>query len=56
MRYVCDPSEARREEFEGMTSREINRVAMRAHMIPLSVEGYTGSETVEIHDTTDIAV
>jgi transposase len=56
MRFVRDPSEAEREELERMTRQEVGRVAMRAHMILLSAQGYTVPEIVEIHATTNITV
>lgn len=56
MRFVRDPSEAEKEELERMTQQEVGRVAMRAHMILLSAEGYTVPEIVEIHDTTNVTV
>jgi transposase len=36
-----------------MTRQEVGRVAMRAHMILLSARGYSVSEIVKIHDTTN---
>lgn len=56
MRFVRDPSETEKEELERMTQQEVGRVAMRAHMILLSAEGYTVPEIVEIHDTTNVTV
>jgi putative transposase len=56
MRFVRDPSEAENEELERMTQQEVGRVAIRAHMILLSAEGYTVPEIVEIHDTTNVTV
>ena len=56
MRFVRDPSKVEREELERMTRQEVGRVAMRAHMILLSAQGYTVPEIVEIHDTSNITV
>jgi transposase len=56
MRFVRDASEAEREELERMTRQEVGRVAVRAHMILLSVQGYTVPQIVDIHDTTNVTV
>lgn len=56
MRFVREPREDEKEELERMTQQEVGRVAMRAHMILLSAEGYTVPEIVEIHKTTNITV
>lgn len=52
-RFVRTPSEEERQELERMTRQAVGRVALRAHMILLSGQGYTVPEIEEIHDTTD---
>ncbi len=56
MRFVRVVKEEERQELERMTKQEIGRVAIRATMILLSSQGYTVSEIVSIHQTTNVTV
>jgi hypothetical protein len=56
MRFVRQPSDAETQELERMTRQEVGRVAMRAHMILLSAQGYTAPDIDRVHDTTNITV
>jgi transposase len=51
-RTVRSPSEEEHEELKRMKRQEVGRVAMRAHMVLLSVRGYSAFDIAELHDVT----
>lgn len=56
MRYVRKPTKEEEQELKRMTQQEVGRIAMRAHMILLSSQGYSVPQIKDIHQTTDMTV
>ena len=48
-RTVCEPTDEEIEELKRMKRQEVGRVAMRAHMVLLSVRDYSPSTIADVH-------
>lgn len=55
-RTVRQPTDKEHQKLDRMTSQAVGRVAMRAHMIQLSVRGFSAQEIAEIHACADVTV
>ncbi len=51
-RTVREPTDEELKELKRMKRQEVGRVATRAHIVLLSIRGYSASEIADIHDVT----